>query len=170
MAREFLGWLAVPPGGRWLDVGCGTGALSESILSLAAPGRVVGVDPSPAFVAFARDRVKDARVEFEAGDAQALGAASATYNAVVAGLVLNFVSDPDRAVSEMARVTHPGGTIAAYVWDYAEDMQLIRHFWDAAGALDPRRPGSWTKDDAALCASRTRWPNSSGGQDSGTSR
>jgi len=69
VAREFLGWLAVPPGGRWLDVGCGMGALSESILSLAAPGRVVGVDPSPAFVAFARDRVKDARVEFEAGDA-----------------------------------------------------------------------------------------------------
>ena len=170
VAREFLGWLAVPPGGRWLDVGCGTGALSESILSLAAPGRVVGVDPSPAFVAFARDRVKDARVEFEAGDAQALGAASATYNAVVAGLVLNFVSDPDRAVSEMARVTHPGGTVAAHVWDYAEGMQLIHHFWDAAGALDPRRPGSWTKDDAALCASRTRWPNSSGGQDSGTSR
>jgi SAM-dependent methyltransferase len=138
VARELLGWLAVPPGGRWLDVGCGTGALSESILSLASPGRVVGVDPSPVFVAFVRDRVKDPRVESEAGDAQALGAASATFDAVVAGLVLNFVPDPDRAVSGMARVTRPGGTVAAYVWDYGEGMQMMCHFWDAAGALDPK--------------------------------
>jgi SAM-dependent methyltransferase len=137
VAREFLGWLAVPPGGSWLDVGCGTGALSESILSVAAPGEVVGIDPSPEFVAFARDRVKDTRVQFDIGDAQALGAASAAFDAVVAGLVLNFVPEPDWAVSEMARVTRPGGTVAAYVWDYAEGMQMMRHFWDAAGALDP---------------------------------
>jgi SAM-dependent methyltransferase len=137
VAREFLRWLAVSPGGRWLDVGCGAGALSESILSLAAPARVVGVDPSPAFVAFARDRVRDPRVLFDVGDAQALQADTATFDAVVAGLVLNFVPEPDRAVSEMARVTRPGGNVAAYVWDYAEGMQMMRHFWDAAGALDP---------------------------------
>jgi ubiquinone/menaquinone biosynthesis C-methylase UbiE len=65
VAREFLGWLAVPAGRRWLDVGCGTGALAETILALAAPGKVVGVDPSPAYVAFARERVNDARAEFE---------------------------------------------------------------------------------------------------------
>src|SRR5215216_3254740 len=97
VAREFLEWLAVAPGGRWLDIGCGTGALAETILALAAPSEVVGIDPSPAYVAFARDRVNDARVGFEVGDAQALQAASATFDAVVSGLVLNFVPEPDKA-------------------------------------------------------------------------
>jgi SAM-dependent methyltransferase len=138
VAREFLGWLAVPAGRRWLDVGCGTGALAQTILALAAPGKVVGVDPSPAYVAFARERVNDPRAEFEVGDAQALQATSTTFDAVVSGLVLNFVPEPDRAVSEMVRVARPGGTVAAYVWDYAEGMQMMRHFWDAAGELDPR--------------------------------
>ena len=137
VAREFLGWLAVPPGGSWLDVGCGTGALAQTVLSLAAPSEVVGIDPSPAYVAFARGRVNDPRGGFEVGDAQALQAASATFDAVVSGLVLNFVPEPDRAVSEMVRVARPGGTVAAYVWDYAEGMQMMRHFWDAAVALDP---------------------------------
>jgi SAM-dependent methyltransferase len=137
VAREFLEWLAMPTGWRWLDVGCGTGALAESILALAAPREVVGVDPSPAYVAFARDRVIDPRVRFEVGDAQTLGEASATFDAVVAGLVLNFVPEPDRALSEMVRVARPGGVVAAYVWDYAEGMQMMRYFWDAAGALDP---------------------------------
>jgi SAM-dependent methyltransferase len=112
--------------------------LTGTILSVAAPGEIVGVDPSPAFVAFARDRVKDPRVRFDIGDAQALRADPATFDAAVAGLVLNFVPEPGRAVSEMARVTRPGGTVAAYVWDYAEGMQMMRHFWDAAAALDPR--------------------------------
>jgi SAM-dependent methyltransferase len=138
VAREFIGWLAVPPGGCWLDIGCGTGALTETILTLAASSEIVGIDPSPDYVAFARDRVQDPRVRFEVGDAQDLRATSATFDAVVAGLVLNFVPEPDRAVSEMARVARPGATVAAYVWDYAEGMQMMRHFWDAAGALDPR--------------------------------
>jgi len=138
VAREFLGWLAIPPGGSWLDLGCGTGALAETILALAAPREVVGVAPSSAYVAFARDRLNDMRVRFDVGDAQALQEAPATFDAVVAGLVLNFVPEPDRALSEMVRVARPGGTVAAYVWDYAEGMQMMRHFWDAAGALDPR--------------------------------
>jgi SAM-dependent methyltransferase len=121
-----------------LDVGCGTGALAETILSVADPGEVVGVDPSPAFVAFARERLSDPLVRFEVGDARALRADPATFDAVVAGLVLNFVPEPAEAVAEMARVARPGGTVAAYVWDYAEGMQMMRHFWDAAGALDPR--------------------------------
>jgi SAM-dependent methyltransferase len=137
VAREFLGWLAVPPGGSWLDVGCGTGALAQTVLALAAPSEVVGIDPSPAYVAFARGRVNDPRVGFEVGDAQALQAAPATFDAVVSGLVLNFVPQPERAVSEMVRVARAGGTVAAYVWDYAEGMQMMRHFWDAAIALDP---------------------------------
>src|SRR5215216_158550 len=138
VAREFLGWLALPHGARCLDIGCGTGALAESILGLAAPGEVVGIDPSPAYVAYARDRVSDPRVRFEVGDAQALQAPSVAFDAVVSGLILNFVPEPDGALSEMARVVRPGGVLAAYVWDYAEDMQMMRHFWDAAVALAPR--------------------------------
>lgn len=138
VAREFLGWLAAPPGCRWLDVGCGTGALAETVLALAAPGVVVGIDPSPAYVAFARGRVTDPRARFEVGDARALQEGPATFDAVVSGLVLNFVPEPEKAVSEMARVARPGGVVAAYVWDYAEGMRMMRHFWDAAGALDPR--------------------------------
>jgi SAM-dependent methyltransferase len=138
VAREFLGWLAVPPGGRWLDVGCGTGALAETILELSAPAEVLGIDPSPAYLAFARDRLSNPRVRFEVGDARALQADPETFDAVVAGLVLNFVPEPEKALSEMVRVARPGGIVAAYVWDYAEGMQLMRHFWDAAAALDPK--------------------------------
>ncbi len=137
VAREFLAWLAMPPGSRWLDVGCGTGALSQTILQVASPAAVTGVDPSEAYIAHARDQVRDARVRFEVGDARALPVATGAYDAVVSGLVLNFVPEPARVVAEMARAARPGGVVAAYVWDYAGEMQLMRHFWDAAVALDP---------------------------------
>jgi SAM-dependent methyltransferase len=137
VARELVAWLAVPPGRRWLDVGCGTGALSQTILAVAAPGGVKGIDASAGFVAFAREQVRDERAEFQVGDAQALPDPPASYDAAVSGLVLNFVPQPDRMVAEMARVARPGGVVAVYVWDYAGQMQLIRHFWDAAVALDP---------------------------------
>jgi SAM-dependent methyltransferase len=137
VAREFLSWLAVPPGGRWLDVGCGTGALVETILALAEPARVTGVEPSEGYIAYAREHIRDPRTRFVLGDAQTLAEADKTYDVTVSGLVLNFVLDPARAVAEMARVTREDGTVAAYVWDYAGQMQLMRYFWDAAVALDP---------------------------------
>jgi SAM-dependent methyltransferase len=137
VAEEFLAWLAVPPGGSWLDVGCGTGALSQKILAGNAPARVVGVDSSEGFVAHARAHVADARAEFRVGDARALLVEDGTFDATVSGLVLNFVPDQTKAVSEMRRATRAGGTIAAYVWDYAGEMQLMRRFWDAAVALNP---------------------------------
>jgi SAM-dependent methyltransferase len=139
VAREFLGWLAVPAGGRWLDVGCGTGALSRTILDLVEPASVLGVDPSEGYVAHARERIADPRARFEVGDARALPVADGAFDAVVSGLVLNFVPDAERAgaVAGMRRAVRPGGVVAAYVWDYAEGMQLMRRFWDAAVALDP---------------------------------
>ena len=138
VARQLLAWLALPAGKAWLDVGCGTGALTETILAAADPLRVQGVDPSAEFIGFVRERLRDERAHFAIGDAQALPEADASYDAVVAGLVLNFVSEPPRAVNEMVRVTRPGGLVAAYVWDYADRMDLLRYFWDAAAALDPR--------------------------------
>jgi SAM-dependent methyltransferase len=136
VARELLAWLAPAPGGRWLDVGCGTGALSAAVLA-ADPAALVGLDPSAGFLADARARLGDPRARFVVADARRLPLAAASVDAVVSGLVLNFVPDPAAAVAEMGRVARPGGRVAAYVWDYAEGMELMRRFWEAAAALDP---------------------------------
>ena len=138
VAREFLHWLALAPSARWLDVGCGTGALSQTILTHAAPTVVHGIDPSEGYLTVARCQVCDARARFEPGDAQQLPVETSTYDAVVSGLVLNFIPSISAGLTEMVRVAKPEGTVAAYVWDYAEGMQLMRRFWDAAAALDPR--------------------------------
>lgn len=136
VAAEFLRWLDVPPGRDWIDVGCGTGALTETILAAAAPRRVHGYDLSPHHVAAARERLSDPRGTFRQADAMALPDPPATFDAVVSGLVLNFVPDPERALGEMRRVVRPGGVVGVYVWDYAERMQLMRIFWDCAVELD----------------------------------
>ncbi|HEX8220150.1 MAG TPA: methyltransferase domain-containing protein [Chloroflexia bacterium] len=137
VAREFLDWLAVPPASSWLDVGCGTGALTEAILQRAHPAAVTGVDPAEGFVAYTREHVQDGRTSFRVGDAMSLPFGDEAFDAVVSGLVLNFIPRQDVALAEMARVTSGGGVVAAYVWDYAGEMQLIRAFWDAAVELDP---------------------------------
>ena len=137
VAAHFIDWLAMPPGLRWADVGCGTGALTELIMRSCAPVSVVGIDRAAAFVALARRRITDARATFEVGDATSLPWANDSADATVSGLVLNFVPDGAAMVREMRRVTRPGGRVAAYVWDYAGGMQMMRHFWDVAIALNP---------------------------------
>jgi len=137
VARKFLEWLKVPPGGTWLDVGCGTGALTETILSSCEPRRVHGIDPSDGYLKVARARVTDPRAVFEQADAQTLKAENNTYDTVVSGLVFNFIPEKARAMDHMVRVTKPGGRVAAYVWDYAGRMQLMRYFWDAVVELKP---------------------------------
>jgi len=137
VAREFVAWLQVPPGSRWLDVGCGSGALTETALAEAEPESIEGVDTSEAFVAYAASRVTDPRASFAVADAQALDRPDAAYDAVASSLVLNFLPDPARGAAEMRRVARPGGLVAGYVWDYAGEMQLMRRFWDAAAELDP---------------------------------
>ena len=136
VAREFLKWLGRPVGGQWLDVGCGTGALSQTILNVYDPNKVKGIDRSDGFVAYARNKVNDPRATFEVGDAQALPVDSELYDSAVSGLVLNFVPQPEKMVSEMTRAVKKNGIVAVYVWDYADKMQLMRHFWDAALELD----------------------------------
>lgn len=136
VARQFVPWLDMPPGARWLDVGCGTGMLSETVLELAQPAELAGIDRSPAFVAFAQAHLNDEQARFETGDAQALPFRNGAFDVVVSGLALNFIPDRHKAVAEMARVTRPGGMVAAYVWDYAGQMQMMRYFWDAVIALD----------------------------------
>lgn len=136
VAREFLDWLSVPPGSHWLDIGCGTGALTETILQQAQPAAVTGVDPSEGFLAYAREHMKDSRALFRVGDAMALPFGDAMFSAVVSGLALNFIPRQDVALAEMVRVTRRGGIVAAYVWDYADQMQMTRVFWDSAVELD----------------------------------
>ena len=137
VAREFLTWLAAPLHSEWLDIGCGTGALTEVILQQTQPRAVKGLDPSVGFIEHARANSTDPRASFEVADAQALPVDSASFDVAVSGLVLNFVPEPARAVAELVRAVRPGGTVAAYVWDYAGKMELMRYFWDAAVALDP---------------------------------
>jgi ubiquinone/menaquinone biosynthesis C-methylase UbiE len=96
VAAKFLAWIAIPPGRAWLDVGCGTGALSAQILATQAPARLVGIDSSPAFVAHARAQNSDPRAAFQTGDARALPVADGGFDATVSGLVLNFVPDRRR--------------------------------------------------------------------------
>ena len=137
VAKEFLAWLRPSSNLEWLDVGCGTGALTGVILQEAYPSYVTGVDPSPGFIEYARAHITDPRATFSIADAQALPVESARFDAAVAGLVLNFVPQPLAAVREMARAVRRGGMVAAYLWDYAGKMELMRYFWDAALALNP---------------------------------
>lgn len=134
VARDFLRWVGAGPRLRWLDVGCGTGALSTAILAQCDPIEVVGVDQSEAHVAWTAAHVDDDRARFAVADAAHLPAV--TVDVVVSGLVLNFLPDAGAAVKAMCERA-PAGTVAAYVWDYAGRMDLMRLFWDAAGSLDP---------------------------------
>jgi SAM-dependent methyltransferase len=137
LAAPLLRFATVETGDDVLDVGSGTGALAAAVLASTESGRVVGVDPSSAYVNYARSRAGHDRVTFEEGDAQRLRFAAAEFDKTLALLVMNFIPDPARALGEMIRVTRPGGTVAAAVWDYGDGMEMLRVFWDEAVALDP---------------------------------
>lgn len=133
VGAEFVGWLDQPTGLRWLDVGCGTGALTSTILRTADPASVLGVDPSAGFVEYARQTVHDDRASFDVRSAAELP--DGPYDVVVAGLVLNFV--PER-IEALRRMREIGSTVAVYVWDYAGEMQLMRCFFDAMVDVRPQ--------------------------------
>jgi len=136
VAPDFLAWLRVPPARRWLDVGCGTGALCGTILDRCAPASVTGVEPSEGFLATAKAHL-GARAVLHPGSATSIPLAAGSADVVVSGLVLNFVPEKEAAMQEMKRVAAQGATIAAYVWDYSDKMEFMRYFWDAAVAVDP---------------------------------
>jgi len=136
VAPPFLSWLSVPADRSWLDVGCGTGALCAAIVDRCFPSAVAGVEPSEGFLTTAKRNLAD-QVVLHQGTATAIPLGDASVDVVVSALVLNFIPDQRSALLEMARVTRNGGTIAAYVWDYAGKMELMRVFWDAAVELNP---------------------------------
>jgi SAM-dependent methyltransferase len=127
----------VRDGESLLDIGSGTGALAGAMAAAAPSSRIVGVDPSAAYVAFAQRRHPGDLVRFEVGDAQQLRMADASFDRTVSLLVVNFIPDRAKALNEMIRVTRPGGTIAAAVWDYGQGMEMLRVFWDEVVALNP---------------------------------
>jgi SAM-dependent methyltransferase len=135
LARGMCTAAGVRPGQRVLDVGCGSGALVLALATIVGEENVVGVDPSEPFLEAARAKVPGARILI--GSAEALPFADDEFDATMAQLVLNFLDDPRTGVAEMARVTRPGGVVAASVWDYGGGMTLLRTFWEAALAVDP---------------------------------
>jgi SAM-dependent methyltransferase len=147
LAPLLVTFASVRDGHSVLDVGSGTGALAFAILDAAPSARVTGVDPSRAYVRYAQARTPGDRVRFQVGDAQALEMPGGTFDRTVSLLVMNFIPDPNRALREMTRVTRAGGVVAAAVWDYGEGMEMLRIFWDEAGALDA---GAAARDERTM--------------------
>jgi SAM-dependent methyltransferase len=166
--ETFLNWLAPLPGLRWIDVGCGTGAFTELLVEWCAPAEVQGIDPSEAQLAFARKRPAAKMAEFCQGDATKLPFSKDRFDAAVMALVIFFIPDPAKGVSEMVRVVRPGGTVATYAWDLLgggfplEPIQAAMRTMGITPLLPPS-PGAsrmealwnlWT--DAGLDAVETR--------------
>ena len=134
LARTLIDAARVQPGARALDVGCGPGALTSELAAVLGAAQVAAVDPSPPFVDACRQRLPGVHVQV--ASAEALPFEDAAFDHTLSQLVVNFMTDAPTGVSEMRRVTRPGGTVTAAVWDYAGEMTLLRAFWDAAVALD----------------------------------
>ncbi len=151
VAKSFVEWLAVEPRAHWLDVGCGTGALTQAICELGRPGSVVACDPSGPFLEAASSTLPDKRVSFELGTGEHLPDREGGFDAVVSGLVLNFLPDPRLALSAMRRRLSPRGQVALYVWEYEGGIELLRYFWEAAVELDPAAAALDERRRFALC-------------------
>jgi len=137
VAQSFLAWLDIPVERKWLDVGCGTGTLTKLVLDNYQPSEIIGLDSSSEFIAHNQKKITNPSARFMVGLAQSLELETDSVDAVVSGLVLNFVPEPQKAVGEILRVTKPGGRIGIFLWDYADRMQMLRTFWDVAVELDP---------------------------------
>ncbi|WP_347310696.1 class I SAM-dependent methyltransferase [Defluviimonas sp. SAOS-178_SWC] len=161
IAAEFLRWLAPAEGLDWLEIGCGSGALTSAILNSCAPASLLATDNSSDFVAHAKAHLSGTRAEFRVADAQALPLQDGTVDVVASALVLNFVPDKVAALVEMQRVLRSDGLLSLYVWDYpGGGIGFIDAFWKAAAQLDPaaaeldegkRFPFCTAEGLAALC-------------------
>lgn len=150
VARQFITALEMGPGLRWLDVGCGTGALTETILDTADAGAVHGIDLSPAFVELADERLAG-RAQFQVASGAATPFEDGEFDVVVSGLALNFMPDAQEALAEWRRVVRPGGVVGAYVWDYSGRMGFLRAFWDSVEKMSPETSGGEQAERNQIC-------------------
>lgn len=137
LAPRFVGWLPVRPSAHWLDVGCGTGALSDAICVGAHPASVVACDASESFIEYARQHQVDPRISFLVAGVGQLPARAGGFDSITSAFALNFFPRPEAAIEEMRRLAAPEGLVSACVWDYAGRMEFLRRFWDSAVAIDP---------------------------------
>jgi len=137
MAPVFLKWLNLPSDKNWLDIGCGTGALSEAIEQNSKPRNLSCVDPSESFIEKIKNRIS-IKGDFRVGNVENLPFDNESFEIIVSGLALNFFPNFESALSEMKRVSKPNGVIAAYVWDYSGRMDFLRYFWEAAFQIDSK--------------------------------
>jgi SAM-dependent methyltransferase len=134
LGRELAGRAGAGAGMRVLDVGAGTGKLTGVLVDLVGAENVAAVDPSEPFATALRGRFP--LVEVHEARAENLPFADESFDAALAQLVFNFVSDPAGAAAEMRRVARRGGSVAAAVWDYSDRMPLLARFWEAAATVD----------------------------------
>lgn len=135
LAEQFVDWVGVRPGERALDVGCGPGALAARLVDRLGTAAVSAVDPSPPFLDAVRARLPG--LDVRAGAAEQLPFADDTFDHALAQLVVHFMGDPVAGIGQMARVTRPGGSVSACVWDFAGGRAPLSTFWHAATDLDP---------------------------------
>jgi SAM-dependent methyltransferase len=140
----FLDWVAPPKNGRWLEIGCGTGAFTELVLCAYSPTIVVATDPATHQIEIAIRRLANDRVNFRVAGAHLLPYADDSFDVIAAALVLNFIPDRKRALNEMRRVGRSGATVAAYVWDFAAGQapnSCLAHELARIGIDVPGAPG-----------------------------
>lgn len=139
IAARYLDWLDAPNNADWFELGCGTGALTSTILRKCSPKSLVATDASEDFVAHARRAIVDPKASFQTANAEKLPADAGSFDVVTSGLVLNFVPDQAAGLAEMRRVLRPGGLLSFYVWDYpGGGVGFIDAFWKTAASLDAR--------------------------------
>jgi SAM-dependent methyltransferase len=151
----FLDWVAPPSEARWLDVGCGTGAFTELVLARCSPAAVSAVDPSGVQIEHASRQPAARRAKFQVANALALPFPDAVFDVVASALVINFIPDRPRALSEMRRVARAGSIVAGYVWDFAAEHSPsgpLRRGMRGFGADVPQLPGSEHSSLGALGA------------------
>jgi SAM-dependent methyltransferase len=140
LAPLFVEAAGIAPGMKVLDVGCGPGGLTSEIAAVVGAENVAAIDPAPQFAGACRERHPGADVRV--GVAEELPWPDDSFDAALSSLVVAFMNDADRGISEMARVTRPGGLVAACMWDIAGGgMKMLNMFWQAARELDPNVAG-----------------------------
>jgi len=158
LAPAFVDFAGLEPGGRYLDVGAGTGVLGRAVVERFGAAEVVGIEPADSFVAYARDTHRNPRLRFLVGDAQAIAFADDGFDGALALLILQELPDAPLAVREMVRVTRRGGTVATSQWDFHNGFPFLSHFWAAAGRWSRRRSPARKPRHGCLKGFRTPTP------------